>query len=358
MGGQALSFAESDLQATVSAYDPAVHEAPLVVGHPKADLPAYGWVQSLQFSEGGIDATPKEVNPDFADMVAAGAFKKISASFYSPDAPQNPVPGVYYLRHVGFLGAQAPAVKGLRSPSFADSEEGVVEFSEYDDVDNASLWRNLREWFIGKFGMAEADQVIPGWTVKSIEQGAQDEVRQAQTEDATNVSALPGFPNFSESQQQESAVTEAEAAQLRTQTATQAARIAELETAARTQRVTSVHAANLAFCEGLNGLPQAAREVMVATLDHFAAQETVIEFGEGEARAPLQDRLKAVLAALPAPVQFGEHATAGRVAEQTVDFADAQSISDAATAYQAEAQGKGISMNHTQAVAVVTAKNR
>jgi hypothetical protein len=121
--------------------------------------------------------------------------------------------------------------------------------------------------------------------------------------------------------------------------------------------VASVHAANLAFCEGLNGLPQVAREVMVATLDHFSAQETAIEFGEGEARAPLQDRLKAVLAALPAPVQFGELATGERIGE-AVDFADAQSISDAATAYQAEAEGKGISLNHAEAVAVVTAKNR
>ena len=64
-------------------------------------------------------------------MVAAGAFKKISASFYSPSSPQNPVPGVYYLRHVGFLGAQPPAVKGLRNPAFADGEDGVISFEEF-----------------------------------------------------------------------------------------------------------------------------------------------------------------------------------------------------------------------------------
>lgn len=125
MNGQALAFSEADLAATCAAYDPAKHEAPLVVGHPAHDIPAYGWVKALAFNEGGIDATPAQVNSDFADMVAAGAFKKISAAFYAPDAPQNPVPGVYYLRHVGFLGAQPPAVKGLRSPAFADAEVGV-----------------------------------------------------------------------------------------------------------------------------------------------------------------------------------------------------------------------------------------
>lgn len=359
MAGQAISFSESDLQATVGAYDPALHEAPLVVGHPRADLPAYGWVSALSFSEGGIDATPAQVNADFADMVAAGAFKKISASFYAPDAPQNPVPGVYYLRHVGFLGAQAPAVKGLRSPAFADGEAGVLDFSEYDDVDNASLWRNLREWFIGKFGQAEADQVIPGWTVKSIEQGAQDEVRQAQAEQSMqgDTAVIPGMPNFSESQQQESTVTEQEAALLRTQTAAQATRIAQLESEARSQRVAAVHASNLAFCESLVGLPQAAHGVIVATLDHLCAQETAVEFGEGEARAPLQDSLKAALAGLPAPVQFGEHAIVTRVGD-VVDFADAQAISDAATVYQTDQGAKGISLTHAQAVAVVTAKNR
>lgn len=132
MSGAELQFSEADLQKTVAAYDPARHEAPLVIGHPAHDLPAFGWVQSLAFNEGGIDATPAQVNTDFADMVAAGSFKKISASFYSPQSPVNPVPGVYYLRHVGFLGAQPPAVKGLRNPQFADTEDGVLTFEFAD----------------------------------------------------------------------------------------------------------------------------------------------------------------------------------------------------------------------------------
>lgn len=35
MSGVSLNFSESDLAATVRAYDPALHEAPLVLGHPK-----------------------------------------------------------------------------------------------------------------------------------------------------------------------------------------------------------------------------------------------------------------------------------------------------------------------------------
>ena len=43
---------------------------------------------------------PRQVDPAFAEAVAAGRYKKVSASFYQPNSPHNPVPGVYYLRHV------------------------------------------------------------------------------------------------------------------------------------------------------------------------------------------------------------------------------------------------------------------
>lgn len=130
--GQTLTFTVADLTATAAAYDPARHEAPLVVGHPATDDPAYGWVASLAVSADGLEATPRQVDPEFAALVNAERFARISASFFLPAAPSNPVPGVYYLRHVGFLGAAAPAVKGLRKPSFNLSDLAgtvTVEFS-------------------------------------------------------------------------------------------------------------------------------------------------------------------------------------------------------------------------------------
>ena len=330
MGGQTLAFSESDLQACARAYDPTLHEAPIVVGHPATDAPAYGWIKSLEFSDGlssddstrGLHAMPAQVNPEFADMVAAGAFKKISASFYSPGAPANPKPGVYYLRHVGFLGAQAPAIKGLRNPSFAAAEEGVVEFSEWDDATNANLWRNLREWMIGTHGTDVADKVLPAYDVRALELGAQDEIRDAAVDAAA---PTPAFTETSFPTRKESTVTEEEAAQLRTQAAQQAARIADLEAAAAAASRATLHAAHTAFCEAQPGVLPAWREVAVATLDHFAAQTSPVEFGEGDARAPLAEKFKAFLTALPPPVQFGEAATRDRAAaEQAEGDEDAQ----------------------------------
>lgn len=130
-GGRTRTFTPADLVATAAAYDPAKHEAPLVVGHPATDAPAFGWAERLVAQADALEAIPQQVDPQFADLVNAGRFKKISSSFFLPDAPGNPVPGVYYLRHIGFLGAAAPAVKGLRAPTFSDDAEGVVtvEFS-------------------------------------------------------------------------------------------------------------------------------------------------------------------------------------------------------------------------------------
>ncbi|MEI6065603.1 MAG: hypothetical protein WCQ26_13495, partial [Pseudanabaena sp. ELA748] len=164
--GQALEFTESDLVACAAAYSPSVHEAPIVIGHPKHDDPAYGWVQALDVVNGSFWAKPQQVNPEFAEAVKAGKFKKISASFYAPDSPSNPVKGVYYLRHVGFLGAMPPSVKGMAPANFAEAEEGIVEFSEidfmdYEDLVEARLFSNLREFFITKFGLETANQVLP-----------------------------------------------------------------------------------------------------------------------------------------------------------------------------------------------------
>ncbi|OYW21050.1 MAG: hypothetical protein B7Z43_11640, partial [Sphingomonas sp. 12-62-6] len=54
-----IRAAEADLAATAAAYDPAKFEAPIVVGHPALDAPAYGWVRGLAFAEGTLDEVKK-----------------------------------------------------------------------------------------------------------------------------------------------------------------------------------------------------------------------------------------------------------------------------------------------------------
>jgi hypothetical protein len=122
--GRVCSFSAADVAATVAAYDPAKHKAPLVVGHPKIEDPAYGHAVALSLgSKNVILAEPANVDPAFADAVNNERYDSISASFWSPENPRNPVPGVWYLRHIGFLGAVPPAVPGLNQPSFAEGDD-------------------------------------------------------------------------------------------------------------------------------------------------------------------------------------------------------------------------------------------
>lgn len=117
--GRTRNWSHTDLDKTVSSYKPENHEAPAVIGHPKDNGPAYGWVEGLRRVGDVLFAKLKQVEPQFSEMVKAGRFKKRSASFY-PDGS---------LRHIGFLGAQSPAIKGLADVKFADDEE----FFEYEE---------------------------------------------------------------------------------------------------------------------------------------------------------------------------------------------------------------------------------
>ncbi|SDX55598.1 hypothetical protein [Thiocapsa roseopersicina] len=112
MSGSRVCLGAADLAATAKAYDSARHQAPLVIGHPASHDQAHGWVTGLEAVGGDLyaDAEPSDA---LRERVRAGAYRKISASFWPPAHPANPAPGIWSLRHVGFLGAAVPAVLGL-----------------------------------------------------------------------------------------------------------------------------------------------------------------------------------------------------------------------------------------------------
>ena len=159
MRGTTLAFGESEIADIAAAYDPALSEAPIVIGHPRTDAPAYGWVKALSARGDRLYAEPDQVDAAFAELVESGRYKKVSACFYRPAAPANPKPGAYYLRHVGFLGAQPPAVKGLAPVEFAESPEDdllLVEFADHESVSLLSrvlsLFRGVRDYIVERDG--------------------------------------------------------------------------------------------------------------------------------------------------------------------------------------------------------------
>lgn len=358
--GVALDFTEAQLSASAAAYDPAKHEAPIVVGHPTHDAPAYGWVKSLSYAD-GLEAEPHQVDPAFAEMFAAGRYKKISASFYMPDSPNNPVPGVYYLRHVGCLGAQPPAVKGLRNPEFNETEKGVIEFADfadYDDMTVAALFRRLRDWMIGEKGITVADNIIPDYQVSSLEQSA-----QAEPDDSTsNAPGVLAGGQYSEKTQptkgdEMSVEDKARLATLEVENAKLIKAAADFaEVTAKAER-TARHTEHVAFAETLikaGKLLPAHREVTVANLDFIANQEAVVEFGEGDAKKPLFDMYKTQLTELPKIVEFAELAGGEGVIEDKE--LDPSVVAKAAVEFQEAESKEGRNINTAQAVEHVKAK--
>ena len=67
--GTAVSFGQAELEQIETSYDAASDPAPLVVGHPKTEDPAYGWVKSLSVEDGVLFANPERVEATFAEMV-------------------------------------------------------------------------------------------------------------------------------------------------------------------------------------------------------------------------------------------------------------------------------------------------
>lgn len=276
--GATLTFSASDVAATVAAYDVKKHRAPLVVGHPKMDDPSFGHAVALSLSSSNVVlAEPINVDPEFADAVNNERYDSISASFWAPNNPRNPVPGVYYLRHIGFLGAVPPAVTGLKQPSFADA----------DDADLITI----------NFADSQQEPVM------TPEEKAALAAQQQKLKDDQ-----ASFANQqSEQQKQATALAAREKA------------LAAKEAKAREDEINS-------FAEGLiksGKLLPVEKTGMVALLGALPADQEV-SFADGDGKTVSQvsaDVLRGFLSNLPPRVDFAEHSAREGDAEQTTSFA-------------------------------------
>ena len=360
MDGSTVEIGPAELAAIAAAYDPQAYQAPLVVGHPKTDDPAYGWVEGLDVADDRLVASVGQVDEAFADLVGAGRFKHVSASFYRPGAPNNPRPGEWYLRHVGFLGAQAPAVKGLRQVSFADKAEDIATFGELQGRTVLRVLRSIRDWLLTDFGTETADKVLPGhepdWLADDLAAAtaaspasadAQKPAEMAQTdedEDMTDKKSGDGAADAEALARRQAELDEREAAAKKRD-----AEFAEREAKARREE-------NGRFLDGLieaGTFAPGHKAGMLDFMDGLDAAGTV-EFGEGESavkETPL-GYLKGLLAKSGTVVDLSERS--GGDGGETVDLADGVAIGLAASRYMDEQKAKGVTVTSAEAVRHVT----
>jgi len=130
--GITKDYSLDDLNFIAESYKPEEDEAPIVIGHPADNSPAFGWISSLEVTEDGklfADAPDDKIQSDFLTALKQGTYKKRSISL-TPEGK---------LRHVGFLGGAAPAVKGLADIQFSQPSSNVFEFELTPEKSNEEL---------------------------------------------------------------------------------------------------------------------------------------------------------------------------------------------------------------------------
>lgn len=120
--GNTREWTAEDLDKICTNFETKNPDVPICVGHPKTNSPAYGWIDKLKTEGGKLYASFKDVQPEFQEAVKKGLFKTRSISLTSDLIP----------RHIAFLGAQAPAIKGMEQFCFESECENdiVIDFNE------------------------------------------------------------------------------------------------------------------------------------------------------------------------------------------------------------------------------------
>lgn len=313
MQGGELTYSAADLKAMADAYDAETAPAPVVVGHPDTDAPAYAWAESFDYDATAdrLFATIGDIDPAFSEAVKAKRYKKVSLSFFRPEDSANPVPGTWYPRHIGFLGGAAPAVTGLKTIQFgaaADAPTFTADFGEFGFEQTAGLLRGLRDFLIEKFGLEDADKALPAFKLEWLDD---IEITPAA---ARSAFSLP-TPKPELKEPPVSKPDPAFAAREADMTAREAALAKRLADIAHTD--------NVAFAEALvtdRRLLPASKDKVVAILDALPAEATV-SFSATEAKLSPADAIRAVLKEQPQMVTFGAMDLPPEGAESRVAFA-------------------------------------
>ncbi|HCW1111826.1 TPA: peptidase, partial [Pseudomonas aeruginosa] len=329
--------------------------------------------------------------PEFAEAANRKMYKKRSASVYLPDSPGNPVPGKHYLRHIGFLGAVPPAIKGIPDAplNFAEDDGALaIEFAEapYAVTALTEILRRLRDFFVEREGAERADQLIPQWQLSSIEEDARRAVTHGASAQASfSEPAIEGVDaaaasaaaaeepqgtvtpsdgasesaaeadRTSHPSQQDTTMPDEAALQERQRQldereqllATREAQVAQQKAQEHRNEVTE-------FAEGLveAGRLLPRQKAPVIELLVSLPADTPLEFAEGDGQVtkPAAEVLRSLLAELPKQVDFSEKSGDGG----DLSFGSAHAIAARAQTYQEEQRQAGRHISTTEAVSHIT----
>jgi len=314
-------FQAQDLDQMVANFKAGIWTPPFVIGHPQTDAPAHGWVGAMRIGErGALEVKGKQVSAQLEALVKDGRFPNRSVAIYLDPKGTGPV-----VRHVGFLGAVPPEVKGLTPIQFSDGEFIAIEFNEEDDVDPKELKKtvgeSVREFFAELFGTAK-----PAAAPTLSEDEIHKRVEAATKPLLDKVEALT--TEFKES---------VKTSQKQTAEQSAVARKAEVQTF-------------IEKCKGANHwVPAFDQAGLTAVLEHLAIAGGTVKFGEAGKEKELSPYLilTTFLEQLPAIVPVGELAKAAKRTGKLIQFteprgdktaldAESMTLAEAAAALEAD----------------------
>lgn len=329
--GNTKSWTVKELDAIAGKYNNQnpdnFHEAPIVIGHPKSNAPAWGWIDSLKRIGEVLYAKPKKLVNEFSEWVKEGRYKKRSISLY-PDLT---------LRHIGFLGAMPPAVKGLPDTEFAENEEEItIEFDEGNYyiqnkfVSIADMFSKLRDFFIEKEGLEKADLLIPDWKIQDV----QKELPRPE-EAIKNYSDIINIDGLDKSSLEDNNLTnegEGMSKEFEEKMKNLEAENTKLKNEMLAKEKVNKRLSYQSFCESDEIKKKITPAMKNRVIDFMEIIESTgeYEFAEeaGKVKKNAVDEFKTLIKALPDQISFGETATGKAAGEQDEDdegdeFADA-----------------------------------
>jgi hypothetical protein len=335
--GNVREWTPEDLQKIATTYNETKdRKAPVVIGHPQHDSPAYGWVDSLRIAGNKLQAKLTELNDGFVEALKAGAYKMRSISLY----PNLNV------RHLGFLGGAQPAIAGLAPFKFEDNDNATTyeftqedEMAEFTQEDVKSLKRE-NSFFKKVFDLFKIDtQAVAADHVETATEnkGAENmaETKTVETP-VVETPAVAPVENFAE-----------QIATLKTELAAVTAERDTLKAEAVSTEVKARLAEHKSFCDALvaeGRMRPVDLEQHVLNMElRFGADAG--KFSETNKETTSLNSYKEYLGSLPKVVYFEEIATKGKASDHSEG-----DVSDKVAKFCDEKMSKNKGMSYSQAL--------
>lgn len=387
--GNKRTWTAAELDGMVHAHEHG-DSAPVVVGHPSGDAPAYGWAAAFRRVGDRLQARLERINPKFREAVEAGSYAGRSVSIVRTQAG-------FRVRHIGFLGGTPPAIEGLAPTQFSAPADFTYDYAAGDArASQAWGWRVLhrvlgdfRDWLIAEKGLEAADRIVGRYDLQQLDDARRDlespperpgyssPTLQTTLTDDANGGAAPAAPSpeagpsdtghpvehsagpADPTVEGEPAMPEKTAAEIEAEeqrlAADRAAFEAEKAEFAGRQRVRDADAALEAHVKEGRVLP-AERAGLAAVMAALPEGEITFTAADGaEAKKSPREVLEGLFAALPVRVNYREVAPSRghRLGGQGHPADSDSTVPQRARLYHAKMAGAGISISMTEAVDAV-----